>query len=91
MHGGLNLGLDFMLYRGTPQRYHAEFGVLLRYPSLAPPAGGQGGEAAMEGRAQQPPEEGQDSSKEVLNWRELHLLYRLIGVSRSFSLRVLSI
>jgi hypothetical protein len=57
VHGGLNLGLDYMLYRGSPQRYHAEFGVLLRYPP-----------DALEG------EEGR------LTWRELHLLYRLIGV-----------
>lgn len=59
VHGGLNLGLDYMLYRGSPQKYHAEFGVLLRYPPRA--FGGQEERAA-------------------LTWRELHLLYRLIGV-----------
>lgn len=67
VHGGLNLGLDFMLYRGTPQRYHAEFGVLLRYPSSSLP-GHRDGEGAGEGAPR-------------LTWRDLHLLYRLIGVS----------
>lgn len=47
-----------MLYRGTPQRYHAEFGVFLRYPPQA-----------FAGQSEDP-----------LSWRDLHLLYRLIGV-----------
>ena len=66
-----------MLYRGTPQRYHAEFGVLLRYPPSFPPCseekeeeeGGRGGGG----------EGGKDENG--LSWRDLHLLYRLIGVS----------
>lgn len=59
VHGGLNLGLDYMLYRGSPQRYHAEFGVFLRYPSS----------------------EAEDDEK-PFSFRDLHLLYRLVGVSR---------
>jgi len=68
-----------MLYRGTPQRYHAEFGVLLRYPPSFPPSssseegGGEGGGGGGGG------EGGKDENG--LGWRDLHLLYRLIGVS----------
>ncbi|EWM29296.1 hypothetical protein Naga_100029g15 [Nannochloropsis gaditana] len=63
-----------MLYRGTPQRYHAEFGVLLRYPSSSPP-GHRDGEGAGDGGRR-------------LTWRDLHLLYRLIGVSAGVCLPV---
>lgn len=85
VHGGLNLGLDLMLYRGTPQRYHAEFGVLLRYPPSNPPSSSSISEARGEGEG-----EGELGKNENdLSWRDLHLLYRLIGVSGWHNLRVM--
>lgn len=58
-----------MLYRGSPQRYHAEFGVFLRYPPGAFAGQGEGQGGGPEGETEEP-----------LTWRDLHLLYRLIGV-----------
>lgn len=56
MHGGLNLGVDLLLYRGSPQRFHSEFAVTLRFSDLG---------------------------MEQLDWREAHLLFRLIQVRTS--------